>query len=236
VGRGGRSLYVRERAEAVLALLADRHGDEARQSLAEASAEMPGEWVWTYLQARMEFPGKANEQRTAALEKDSALRKDFLNPNLEMATVYSARQDQAKMVEAYLKAYEIRLGSLEDQVRIARWLMEKGKLQEAYTTLKFLVSQAAIPTDTHFQVGKMLLFQQRNEEALDHLFRAHLDDPGNSEIGYYYARACHKCGHTGLARDLLRRVMDTIKERTAPLYLKAAKLYQGMETEVGGDV
>ncbi|MBI3894185.1 MAG: HEAT repeat domain-containing protein [Candidatus Wallbacteria bacterium] len=234
LGRGGRSLYVREKAEAVLVeMLADR-SEEARHVLTEAAGEMPGEWVWTFLNARLEHPGKPSEARSALLEKDSQLRKDFIGPNLELATIYSSRQETGRLVDAYLKAFEIRLGLLEDQVRISRWLLEKGRVQEAYTTLKFLVSQAPIPPDTHFQIGKMLLFQSRPEEALDHLFRAHVEDPGNAEIGYYYARACAKCGHTGLARELLRRVMEAVKEREAPIYQKAFKLYQGMETEGGG--
>ncbi len=234
LGRGGRSRYVRERAEKILAVSVERKDDEARTLLAEASAEMPGEWVWTYLKARIDHPGKPSDGRAALIEKDSALRKSFLNPNLELATVYSSRQDTPRLVDAYLKAYEIRLAVLEEQVRNSRWLLEKGKIQEAYTTLKFLVSQAPIAPDTHFQAGKMLLFQQRSEEALDHLFRAHLEDPVSPEISYYYARACNKCGHTSLARDLLRRVMDSVKEQEAPIYQKAFKLYRGMDTEGDG--
>ncbi|MBI4867295.1 MAG: HEAT repeat domain-containing protein [Candidatus Wallbacteria bacterium] len=230
LGRGGRSLYVRERAEAILAELQAGRAEEARQLLGEAVSEMPGEWVWTYLQARMDHPGKTSEARGAILEKDSQLRKDFIGPNLELATLYSSRQETGRLVDAYLKAFEIRLSLLEEQVRISRWLLEKGRVQEAYTTLKFLVSQSPIPTDTHFQIGKMLLFQSRPEDALDHLFRAHVEDPASAEIAYYYARACAKCGHTGLARELLRRVMDSVKEREAPIYQKAHKLYQGMET------
>lgn len=175
-----------------LALRAERRGDFAtalvayRRLLYDKKFEQSARLALAQLLARL---GRHDESKAMLDDFDASAPRlageaDDLGRYVRLTTegeAHHSRGDYAAAAEAFRKAAEVRRHTAP-LIFLGRALWRQGKLQEAEATYRRASTVEGDVDEALENLGYLLRAQERNEEALATLRRAHDLDPGSRRI------------------------------------------------------
>jgi tetratricopeptide (TPR) repeat protein len=184
------------------------------RSLAEAS---PGNPLYLYWLARLDYDNQLFPDAIAKLKRVIAIDASFLRAydNLGLSLEGAGRRDEA--LQAFEKAIELnqaqQLPSPWPSLNLGTMLYRLGRTDEAEKHLREAVRIDPDLAQAQYQLGSLLEARGALEQGLAHLSRAAELDPSDPKPHYALGRLYRRTGDDERARAALRRFSELEKKR-----------------------
>ncbi len=190
--------------EGLQALNAAAAGDfeEAAESLRSLLSSHPDEPRIHYLLGRIYRRLDQRERALAHLQVAVPNYGDNVNLQLDMANLLHDMGDPPGALRAFMLAARARANLIEELSTMADDMLTGGLVQSASLTVKLIVESFANDVIIHGAVGEHLVDIGKFKEAISHLTKALIVEPGDREIRDLLAKALRRCGNEGLATQM----------------------------------
>ncbi|MEW6218116.1 MAG: tetratricopeptide repeat protein [Thermodesulfobacteriota bacterium] len=185
----------------------NRDYDGAKNALSRLVSLEPDSFPGHYYLARLHRDLREVDAALAAYDRAVALRP---TPRLRLEAVELL--EEAGRVDQALGRYRSLLAEAEEgdaeeiRGRIVNLLLREGRSDEALAELQALKAAASDRTRALFAIGRILLEQERFQEAVQELAPEADGQPGNGALQYLLALALQGAGDNPRARAMLERI------------------------------
>ena len=186
------------------ALNAAAHGDceEGAEKLRQLLSTKPDEPRIHYLLGRLYQRLEQQERALAHFQVAQPQLEGCVNLQLDMANLHHSLGSPPAALRAFTKAARARAALIEELSIMADELLSTD-VQAASLTVKLIVESFSNDVVLHGLVGEHLVEIGRPEEALSHLTKALIVDPGDSGIRRLLGKALRRLRNERLAAKIL---------------------------------
>jgi tetratricopeptide (TPR) repeat protein len=181
----------------------------AQPELERLSDSKPGNALYLYWLARLEYDGKKYREAISKLQKVTVLDPAMVRAYDLLGLCYDYLGDQDKAIASFERAVALNRA----QTRPSPWphldmavsQVEIGRLKDAENNLREAVHYDAGLPRAHYELGRVLDQEGKTEDAIQELKAASAADPGYPEPHYLLGRIYHRLGKDELAKSEVRQ-------------------------------
>ncbi|HZP18240.1 MAG TPA: tetratricopeptide repeat protein [Terriglobales bacterium] len=198
---------LRERSRFTLAMAYIELGRPqwARAELERLSISAPGNALYLYWLARLDYDGHKYTEALSRLQKVTALDPAMVRAHDLLGLCYDYMGDQDKAIASFERAVQLNRA----QARPSPWphldmavsQVEIGRLKDAENNLREAVQYDPGLPRAHYELGRVLDQEGKTDEAVQELKAASADDPNYPEPHYLLGRIYHRLGKDELAKS-----------------------------------
>ena len=189
--------------------------DWARPELAKLAAAHPEHPLYLYWLARLDYDAHQYTAAIIRLQKVIELDPQMMRAYDSLGLCYDYLGQSEEAIKNYNHAVELnRLQAKPSpwpHVDLAITLMAVNQLGEAEKNLREAIGYDARLPQAHYQLGRVLEMQGRNQEAIQSLKQAAELDPAYPEPHYLLGRIYHRLGQSQLANQEIERFQQLKK-------------------------